>query len=572
MKDIEIRGQRTATRRRPASLNIPQRAEWCLRHMLEIVDEKYGYVPFVGASLGEQRPHFVHHRLDWTEVLPYDIYGLVIARQLTGSDRGIEIQQAQRKLYLGFFNELDGLIHAPRSPWSNPYPLDLWEQARALYALIYWYQDSGEERLLACVRGLIDGLFSLSHQEGRRRVLPVELLRSAGGSLYSVGALIDPLVKAYELTGSGRALQLAEGLTHFMLEPANGYFDADGGFWSGYRFVVAAINGLSRFAALSAEPELVQRVKRIHDRALAWATRFGSDPGLEPACSNMELNYSALSLIRLGFTEYWDQIDRFTRNHTVEAQFLDEAEWVKEKAAKGRILDREKWVYEFWPQDLEVLPYDDYRDVVKRSIGGFVWTVSADEHLFLPATVMLCCSAHALRTFQLVWEQCLTEELSGVALNLHFNCENRLGEVISCEPFAGKTSVTLKKDARLRIRVPEYAMGAELKATRGGKACALEVSGRYADLGPAQAGVEYCLEYPLNPRQTEEKQFCCRNKDCAFLERTIPYQARWRGNTVVELSPQSREEKRMYKRRHLDTDRIQEADFSCFISAKDVRW
>jgi len=572
MKEIEVRGTRTAPRRRPASLNIPQRAEACLRHMLENVDPKFGYVPFVGATLGERRPHFVHHRLDWTEVLPYDIYGLVVARELTGDQRGIEIQQAQRRLYLGFFNEMDGLIHAPRSPWNSPYPLDLWEQARALYALVYWFQDSGEERLLEVIRGVVDGLFALSWQEGRMRVFPPSLLRTAGGSLYSVGALIDPLAKVYELTGNPRAFQLAAGLTAFMLEPANGYFDAEGGFWSSYRFVVAVINGLARFAALTAEPELASRVKRIHDRALAWATRFGSDPGLEPACSNMELNYSALSLTRLGFTEYWDQIDRFTRNHTVEAQFLDPAVWVEKKAAPGRILDQEKWVYENWPDDLEVLPYDDYRDVVNRCLGGFVWTVSADEHLFLPATIMLCCSAHALRTFQLVWNHCLTEGVGGFQVNLHFNCENELGEVVSYEPFAGRTAVTLKKDGRLRIRVPEFALGGELKATRGGKPCALSVSGRYADLGQVQAGVEHVLEYPLRERQTEEKQFVLKDKDCAFLEKTLSYQARWRGNTVVGLFPESREEKRMYKRRQLDTDRVQEADVSYFVSGKKITW
>ena len=66
--------------------------------------------------------------------------------------------------------------------------------------------------------------------------------------------------------------------------------------------------------------------------------------------------------------------------------------------------------------------------------------------------------------------------LSDVQVNLHFNCENELGEVVSWEPFAGRTAVTLKKDGRLRIRVPEFALGGELKATRAGKPCALAVS------------------------------------------------------------------------------------------------
>jgi hypothetical protein len=331
------------------------------------------------------------------------------------------------------------------------------------------------------------------------------------------------------------------------------------------------INGLARLAALTAEPALGARVKGIHDRALAWATRFGSDPGLEPACSNMELNHSALSLIRLGHEEYWDQIDRFTRNHTAEAQFLDPAEWVEAKAARGRLREREKWAYENWPEELETLPYDDYRDVLNRCLGGFLWA-SADEHLFLPASLMLCCSAHALRTFQLVWNHCLTEDAGGFRVNLHFNCENALGEVVSWEPFAGRTAVTLRKAGRLRVRVPEYALGAELKATRAGKPCALAVSGRWADLGQAPAGAEHVLEYPLRERRTEEKQFVLKDRDCAFPPDTLSYQARWRGNTVVSLTPESGEEKRMYKRAHLDTDRVQEAEFSCFLSDKRIGW
>ena len=91
------------------------------------------------------------------------------------------------------------------------------------------------------------------------------------------------------------------------------------------------------------------------------------------------------------FPEYWDEIDRFPPNQVAEAQFLDPLEWVKSKAKRGRILDKETWAYERYTPDLAILPSDDYTDVVKRSVGGFMWT-SADEHLFVPASLMLRCS------------------------------------------------------------------------------------------------------------------------------------------------------------------------------------
>jgi len=116
MKNIQIRGTHSAAKQRPAALDLRTRAALCLDHMLENTDPKFNYVPFVGVTLGEERPHFVHHRLDWTEVLPYSIYGMVIARDITGIDKGMDIQAAQRKLYRSAFNEMDGMIHAPRSP------------------------------------------------------------------------------------------------------------------------------------------------------------------------------------------------------------------------------------------------------------------------------------------------------------------------------------------------------------------------------------------------------------------------------------------------------------------------
>jgi hypothetical protein len=568
---IEIQGSRSEKKLRPRSLNIQQRASLCMNHMKENCDARFGGVPWVGVTLGEDPPHFVHHRLDWTEVLPYDIYGWVVARDLTGRDDAVEKEAAQRKLYLRFFSEPDGLIHAPKSPWSERYPLCLWEQARALYALVYWHMDDPIERILGYIAGIVNGLFALSWQEGNQRIFPYDVMRRVGMGLYGVGSLIDPLTKVYELLGDTRALQMADGLTRFMLSAKNGFFDEEGKFSGNFRTVTSVINGLSRFAALVDDPQLTRRVKTIHDHARSLSTAYGSTPCTEPACSNMELTQSELSLIKLGFDEYWDQIDRVSRNQVVESQFLDASEWVKTKAKKGRILDKEAWAYEGYTPDQTVLPYDDYTNVVQRSLGGFLWT-SADEHLFVPASLMLCCSAHALRTFHLLWQNTLTEDISGLTVNLHYNAENRLGEVISFEPYAGRTTVIPRKDAKLRIRIPEYAVGLEISCSRAAKTAPVEVRGRYADFGQVTAGEECTIEFGLRPRWTEEKQPTFLNKDCGKLVGVKRYEARWRGNTVIEISPESKQEKRIYRRRHLDTDVVSNENVSHFISNREIHW
>ena len=485
MKTIETRGSHTEKKPRPASFSIQDRASLTMNHMLENSDPKFNYVPWVGVTLGEDPPHFVHHRLDWTEVLPYDIYGWVVARDLTGRTDAEEREAAQRALYLSFFNELDGFIHSPKSPWNERYPMCLWEQTRALYALVYWYLDDPDERILGYIKGIVDGVFSLSRQEGKQRVLPNDVIRHIGQGYYSVAAMVDPLVKVYEITGDSKAFLLAEGLTHFMLSGRNGFFDEEGRFSTFYRTVVSSVNGLSRFAALVDDPKITERVKRIHDHARSLSTTYGSTPCTEPACSNMELTQSAFSLIKLGFDEYWDEIDRVSRNQVAEAQFLDPSEWVKSKAKKGRILDKETWVYEYYKPDLAVLPYDDYTNVVQRSLGGFMWT-SADEHLFVPASLMLCCSAHALRTFHLLWQNTLTEDWSGVTVNLHYNAENALGEVISYEPYAGQDQRHPSKERRAESADSRARRGIESPGKTGRKACSHRGKGQVRELRPGE--------------------------------------------------------------------------------------
>jgi hypothetical protein len=571
MNSIEIKGSRSEVKVRPASFNIQERASLTMNHMLENSDPKFNYVPWVGVTLGEDPPHFVHHRLDWSEVLPYDIYGWVMARDLTGRTDAAEREVAQRALYLSLFSERDGFIHSPKSPWNERYPMCLWEQTRALYALVYWYLDDHDERLMKYIEGIVDGVFSLSSQEGKQRVFPNEVIRHIGQGYYSVAAMVDPLVKVYEITGASKALIMAEGLTYFILNRKNGFFDEEGGFSTFYRTVVSSINGIARFAALVDDPRITERVKRIHDHARSLSTAYGSTPCTEPACSNMELTQSALSLIKLGYDEYWDEIDRVSRNQVAEAQFLDPSEWVKSKAKKGRILDKETWAYEGYKPNLAILPYDDYTDVVKRSVGGFMWT-SADEHLFVPASLMLCCSAHALRTFHLLWQNALAEDWNGVTVNLHYSVENSLGEVISYEPYAGKTTVVLKKNAPLKVRIPEHAVKSKVEAKRGGKPVLISVKGRYASFGQVNAGEECSIEFDLHPRTTEEKQHVFQNKDASKLAELKRYQARWRGNTVIEITPESKEEKRIYKRKHLDTDAVKLENISHFISAKEIRW
>ena len=148
-------------------LNLVEIADLALKHFNQICDPNYHYVPYVGATLGWKTPTFNHHRWDWIEVLPYPLIGRIIARRLTGSLEGQEIEVRQRQLLLSSFYNLDGFAHPHLvEDWGGGTDLCLWEQGRVLYALLAWFEDSGDERLLSYVRGMVQALVKVSHRKG----------------------------------------------------------------------------------------------------------------------------------------------------------------------------------------------------------------------------------------------------------------------------------------------------------------------------------------------------------------------------------------------------------------------
>jgi len=538
----------------PDTIDIPARASRCLDSMIEMSDRKHDCVPYIGASLGEDKPHFVHHRLDFTEVLPYSIYGTIVARHLSGSGNGTDVERRQRELMLSLFDPADGFVYTKLSPWNEKTaPVSIWEQARMLYALLYLYQDTRDPSLLTRMDRMVDSLFSISQKDGKQRRYSDAIVHDSIMGIWGIGALIDPLVKYAEMVGSFKALDLAGGIVHLFLDPSKNLLDGNRSFGPMFRAVTAVINGVSRYASSTGGEELILKAKAVHDYAVSRCTSFGSTPCHEPACSNMELNMSAISLARAGFDQYYDQIDRFTRNQTCEAQFLDPREWVKEKTHRGRILTPE-FVYEDYPPALEVLPWDDYHNIVERSVGGFMWC-SPVKHKFMPASVMLCCCAHAMRTFQIIWENALRRQLNQVDVLFHYNVQNAVGQLISCEPFEGRVSVVLADNAdRLRIRLPEYARGERVSLFLDNKPVEFTSEGRFVCLDRVARGVVVTLQYPLQPRVTVEKDYRETPKTDEAPDASGPFTVTWKGNTVMSISPQPQIENRIYKREHLDTD------------------
>ena len=405
--------------------NLVEIAGAALRHYDEICDPAYHYAPYVGASIGWPTPCFNHHRWDWIEVLPYPLIGRIAARRITGYLGGAEIERRQRQLLLSAFHNLDGFAypHYVRG-WSERTRLCLWEQGRVMFALLAWFEETQDERLLAYVRGIVEGLMRISHREGGHRVIDAPHDTDGAFSVLSPVSMVECLTKYAALTGDPDALELCDGIIHSLLLPETGFTDSSHRLSGSLRGCAAAISGLTRYAMHVQDDRLLERAEGLCRAVLSLIAEGGATPEEEPCCTLMEMTTALLALTAAGHGDHWDTVDRWFRNTVVECQFRDPAA-LNRGYAPG-----------------EPKPWDDTRDIVNRSLGGFFWA-SPYEYLCWRIRLMTCCSGHAIWTLGKIADHAVMDDgpAGGISVNLHYTLETPLAAISCHEPFAGRLEV-----------------------------------------------------------------------------------------------------------------------------------
>ena len=423
--------------------NLVEIAGAALRHYDEICDPAYHYAPYVGASLGWPTPCFNHHRWDWIEVLPYPLIGRIAARRITGYLGGAEIERRQRAASAVRLPQPGRLrLPALRARLVGAYPPVPVGAGPGDVRLLAWFEDTQDERLLAYVRGIVEGLMRISHREGGHRVIDAPHDTDGAFSVLSPASMVECLTKYAALTGDPDALELCDGIVHSLLRPETGFTDSSHRLSGSLRGCAAAISGLTRYAVHVQDDRLLERAEGLCRTALSLIAEGGATPEEEPCCTLMEMTTALLALTAAGRGDHWDTVDRWFRNTVVECQFRDPAA-LNRGYAPG-----------------EPKPWDDTRDIVNRSLGGFFWA-SPYEYLCWRIRLMTCCSGHAIWTLGKIADHAVMDEgpAGGISVNLHYTLETPLAAVCCHEPFAGRLEVVPARTGPLRIRVPSFAAG-----------------------------------------------------------------------------------------------------------------
>lgn len=540
------------TRWIPDTLTLEERAAAALNAMTGMADQDFDHIPFFAANLMQEPAHLTHGDWDYGSSHGRMVDGMILARHMSGSEQGTEIEAKYRANLLSFFKE-DGLSYRQQNPHRDWEPnANFIDQRAVILSLTTWYMSSGDERVKEAADKHVTALKRVAIKEREVWYYPASeykdggwpssnavQLRLAPDPAAFCGRLIMPLLKYHELTGNADALELCEFFAALIVQ-RSGVFNKDGSFndslayRSGHFHTrLGTLDALARFGAFTKDASLINFVERSYAWALTQCTAFGWTPGdlkeqayEHETCSLVDLISTGITLAQSGYTQYWGTVERFIRNHLAESQLL-EMGWVKEtKDTAGNVPG--------------LITYSDIADRTRGAFAGYSapndFCCDVNHGRGHTSDLQICCLGSGTRGLYMGWSNTVTEHKGTVSVNFLLNRGSAWLDVDSYLPHEGKVVLHIHRDIpRLRVRIPEWAGWAKVSFVReqggevsegNGSEPSRWVNEVFLLLGAAKAGEKITITFPLSVRKTIE----------TAIGQT--FETLWRGDDVIDISPQ----------------------------------
>jgi len=528
------------------NFNLKERANLGLNFLSRNVDPSLDFQPYFFTDFSKDPPENRHCWPDFGDLTGRYVDAFILARLMTGSKQGAEVEQGLKRLLLSYFSEGDGLSYRPKNrayisgeskQVYREYVAEGFDQAKTLLGLTTWYLFSGDKKVKKCLDKMVLGLWRIAIKKNKivyysqDKYLPGYSPQPdeppTPNLVYYGGVQIFPLVRYYEMTGNEIALALASGLSNFIVNYLN-HFGKDGSFGGadikGHTHSnIGTVVGILRYARLTGDRKLFSFAKKVYDWFKTKGSKFGwfpewihPDPTVMKhqtceTCTIVDMIDAAIHLAEAGFPEYWQDVERFVRNQLWEQQLVDTS-FMKSTKKK---------------RNTKLSCFSDVPQMVKGGFSG--WSDPNDLIGGEPPRqkLMNCCGPSGIHALYSVWQHILTKENDGLNLNLFFNRDTRWAKVNSRLPFEGKITVQiLMPIPNFRIRWPSPEIKIEevsLKVNGWPRKIILEQG--YLLLEQLSTGDEIEFVFPL---KTEVKLETINSKD---------YRVTWRGDTVIGISP-----------------------------------
>ena len=562
----------------PDTLDLQERATLAVNGLTGPTDPEADYEIYWRAFFSYNPPMMQHDGNDHVQVKFLE--ALPLMRLICGKEMRREVDQRWMAVLLHMQGP-DGSLYYPVKgrPWchiktfggppEDEHYMRPYDDGRLLGAIAIYYLLTGDELWVETGQKVAGALQSRAVDRGEYAYFPAirydwgaEVDSSApipnAITCSCAGWVLQGLSQFYRFTGYEPARDLATKLA-YGLKDHTGCFDEEGRFsgFSHFHHHSLPLLAVADHGMAISDPELLAFARQGYEFAksqgeplLGYFPEALSD-GYETSetCEVADMIGLAIKLTLAGVGDYWDDIDRWTRNQFAEAQML-RSDWV-DRMMEGR------------PYSVVDPTYQTTDRVAERNIGSFAGWPSAndwyDSHHAGGSAIMHCCTGNGTRTIYYVWENILSHAGDRLRVNLLLNRASPWADIDSHIPYAGQVDVSVKEPLNLYLRIPEWVKQHEVACTVGGLGRSLSWEGRYACVGALKPGHVASLTFPISERTVQVNV------------QKRPYTLVVRGNDVVLIDPPGRCCP-LYQRSHYRNNDTRWRKIQRFVSDREIAW
>ena len=253
----------------------------------------------------------------------------------------------------------------------------------------------------------------------------------------------------------------------------------------------------------------------------------------------------ALKLSQCDAYDYYEDAERWTRNHFAESQ-LAETDWIYRLSEK---------------QPVSEVGFNETADrVPERNVGGFTGSSKAND--WGGPGILHCCTGNGTRAIYYIWQHILDFADGHLRINMLLNRAAAEVDVHSYIPYEGQVDLKIKTDCKsVSVHAPEWIETGsdEMVVTVDGKRRSFSWEGRYINLGSARSGSTVEVTFPISERTVKET--------IGAVEYTLVV----KGNTVVFIHPPSTNNP-FYQRDHYRENRVHWRKMKRFVADHQIVW
>ena len=563
----------------PDTLDLAERAKLGINHFTSIISPEQDYEMYWGGDLlcnGKPNLNFW-----WSSLMacqPKCMEALAMERIMSGSRQGLDVEAAMVNMLASHIGP-DGVYWVPRyenKPWLGPKDnmpyANVHGQGRMMRAMAIWYQYTGDRKWKDLVDRMVNGMDKVMvvHKEDYAYFpvlgwLPDEYLRSCyikdrgwkdttepaneksgeEGSLFNhQGHIAGVLANWYILTGNAQALRLSGELVRFLTKPKfwadfpggeyPGIVGSEHAHWQGhFHGYVNTLRAILEYAIAANDTRLKEFVRDGYEWARqGFIARIGY-VGDGQGCGCARLIGLAVKLCYAGVGDYWEDVDSYIRNQGTEYQFTQE----------------------------------DAPGVMDSRIGAF----AGDP---FKSGWGECCSSHGNMGLFYAWDGILKYSDGVAHINLLLNRASPWMDVDSYLPYEGKVVLKNKKAREALVRIPLWVDLKTVKCRVGHKAMPPKWFGRYLRIGKLNHADIVTIEFPVETTVEKLTASGTLRNEWAKYPGNVTYTCTFRGNTLIEISPELLPGSPFYKERPAKyrASKAEMKKVTRFVSTRDLKW